>query len=383
MRRAPPLSLALVALALFGLVASACTADAPPGAIHVLEANGNVNGVFERYLERGIEQAERAGAVAVIIEIDTPGGEIGAMRRAVSHIETAAIPVITYVSPAGAQAASAGTFIVMAGHVAAMAPSTTIGAASPVTGTGEDIEGTLGEKVENDTAAFARGIAELRERNADWAEQAVREAVSASPAQAVELDVVDLEASSVAGLIEAIEGREVTLLAGAETTLALQGAPVFENPQNLYERVLALVSDPVVVSLLLLFGLAGIGIELFAPGVFLPGTLGALALVAALLGLGTLLPGEAAAVFIALALILFVLEAFVPSGGVLGAVGALALLAGAAAWLGQASTELDFARILTVIGLTLGAIILVITLWVLFLAKRYLAGREPPGAARL
>ncbi len=380
MRRA---RLLVTALAVFALGAVACTADAPPGAIHVLKADGAVNGVFERYVERGIEQAERAGAVAVIIEVDTPGGEIGAMRRAVGHIETSAIPVITYVSPAGAQAASAGTFIVMAGHVAAMAPSTTIGAASPISGTGQDIEGTLGEKVENDTAAFARGIAELRGRNADWAEQAVREAVSASPSQAVELNVVDLEASSIAGLIAAIDGREVTLLAGAQTTLALQGATVFENPQNLYERVLHVVSDPVVVSLLLLFGLGGIAMELFAPGVFLPGTLGVLALVAALLGLGTLLPGEAAAVFIALALGLFILEAFVPSGGILGAVGALALLAGGAAWLGQASTELDFARILTVIALTIGAIVLVITLWVLFIAKKYLAGREPPGAARL
>ena len=215
------------------------------------------------------------------------------------------MPVIAWVGPPGAEAVSAGTFIAMAGHVAAMAPNTTIGAATPVTVTGEDVEGDLGKKVTNDTVAFARGVAELRGRNVDWAEAAVREASSATPNEALELNVVDLVAATESELLAAVEGREVELIDGRTVVLQLAIAPRVVNEFNAYERIVAFLGDPLVVTLLLLIGMIGIATELFfAPGTFVPGVAGALALLLFFLGVGTLLPAEAALAFVVLAVLL-------------------------------------------------------------------------------
>ena len=165
--------------------------------MHVLTWDGDVNPVMERYINRGIDTAERSDAAAVVIKLDTPGGLDSAMRDIIQRIESSTVPVLVYVSPAGGRAASAGTFITMAGHVAAMAPSTTIGAASPINSDGSDIDGTLGRKVTNDAVAYIRGIAELRGRNADWAEHAVRDAVAVNQNEAVHLNVVDFVADEL------------------------------------------------------------------------------------------------------------------------------------------------------------------------------------------
>ena len=345
--------------------------EAPPGAVHVLTVDTEVNGVLQRYIDRGIDRAERDGAAAVVLLIDTPGGRIDSMRDIVSRIETAEVPVVTFVSPPGAQAASAGTFIAMAGHVAAMAPNTTIGAATPVTITGDEIEGTLGKKVENDTVAFARGVAELRGRNADWAEAAVREAVSATPNEALDLGVVDLVSPALPMLLAEIDGRDVTLLSGTTVTLDLDAAEIVFNNRNVYERVLGIISNPLVVSLLILIGLGGLAIEFFSPGLFLPGVVGITATIASFLGVGTLLPGEAAVAFIGLGIALFILEAFVPSGGILGSVGAIVIVIGLSILVGQSTTELDVRGLLTIVGAGLLAVALMAGAAFVLLARNY------------
>jgi len=336
--------------ALLGLLLAAflvgCAPSSEDDAVHVAYLDGTVDAVMERYVDRVLAHAEENNAALVVFEVDTPGGTLDAMRDIAGRIQGAEVPVAAWVGPAGAQAASAGTFIVMSAHVAAMAPSTSIGAASPVSGTGEDLPDTLGRKATEDTVAFARGVAETHDRNADWAEGAVREAISASPSAAVALNVVDLVASSRQGLLEEIEGREVTLEGGNVATLAsLTEKPVVETPMNAYERVLKVIADPVVVSLLLLVGLVGIAAEFFSPGLVLPGTAGVIAITLAFLGAGTLLPAQAALVLLAIAVALFVLEAVAPTG-IAGAVGGAALLLALGIWAGQASTEVSPGRAL-------------------------------------
>ena len=362
---------------------AACTQTSDPGAVHVLTADGVVNGVLHRYIDRGIDRAERDEAAAVVLLVNTPGGEIGAMRDIVGRIETAEVPVVTFVSPAGAMAASAGTFIVMSGHVAAMAPSTTIGAATPVTATGGDVEGALGRKVEADIAAFARGVAELHGRNAEWAERAVRQAVSASSEEAVELNVVDLQAPALPALLAAVDGRSVTLLSGAELTLDVASAELVFNDRNIYERVLGIVSDPLVVSILILIGLGGLAIEFLNPGMYLPGILGVTATIASFLGVGTLLPGEAAIAFIVFGIALIAAEWFIPTSGVLGTGGAVAVVLGLSILVGQGTTELDLRSLLMFVVLATLAIGLLVGAGMMLIARRYASGREPPGHARL
>lgn len=372
---------ALLATALLALaaLAAACAPDDTPGALHVVTIDRQVDFVLERYIDRALDHAEETNARAVLMWIDTPGGAIEAMKRVVGRIENAGTPVITYVGPAGAEAVSAGTFVAMAGHVAAMAPSTTIGAATPVTATGEDVEGALGRKVTNDTVAFARGVAELRGRNADWAEEAVRDARSATADEAADLNVVDLVAATEADLLEAIEGWEVQLIGGRTVKLELATAPRVENPFNPYERVLAIVSDPLIVSLLLLVGMIGLATELFfAPGSFVPGTAGAIALLLAFLGLGTLLPGEAALALVGLAVVLIILELFIPTGGVLGTGAAIALAIAVGIWIGGGGTEVGIQRVLTLVLGAIAIVTLIIGSFVGVIALRYLAPTRKP-----
>ena len=368
------LVLAVSALAL------ACAPDDTPLAVHILTADGEVNGVLERYIERGIKHAEENQALAVVIRIDTPGGSIDSMKRIVGHIEAAEVPVITWVGPPGAQAASAGTFITMAGHIAAMAPNTTIGAATPINVTGQDIEGDLGKKIENDTVAFARGVAELRGRNADWAEDAVRDAVSSSTSEALELNVVDLEAADIGFLLQAVEGQSVELLNGEAVTLQVFGQVQIENEMNLYERVLAIVSSPAIFSLLFFAGLAGLAIEFFSPGNIFPGVAGVIALIASFLGVGTLLPGEAAIAFILVGIVLLILEFTVGSGGIFATGGVVALVLGQSIAIGQASTELNLMRILLATAAIAVTIAVFLGIALFIIAKRYMAPTEETGS---
>ena len=319
------LLLLLVALT---VLAVACGGPGgPEGAVHVLKAHGDVNPVMARYIDRGIDQAEDANAVAVVIELDTPGGLMTSMEDIVKRIEKDRIPVIVHVSPRGAKAASAGTFITMAANIAAMAPSTRIGAASPVGAGGEDIEGTMGKKVTEDAVAYAKSIANYRGRNAEWAEQAVREAVSATETEAVDLNVVDLVADDLPSLLEAVDGREVQLV-DRSVTLATKDAPIVHNNMNFAERFLDIISDPNIAFLLLSLGSIAIFFAIINPDQIFPGVFGAIALIMAFFSLSVLPFNWAGVILIFLAFALFAAEIFVTSGGILGIGGVVALVLG-------------------------------------------------------
>lgn len=309
-----------------GLVAPG-PSRAAAGEVHVLSVDGIINPISGRYLERGIREAAEVGAEAVLIELNTPGGLLDATEDITSAMLDSSVPVIVYVTPPGARAASAGTFITMAGHVAAMAPSTRIGAATPVSGDGSDIPDDLREKIINDTVSYARIIADERGRNADWAEDAVRDAVVATATEAVELGVVDLVADSRAVLLEEIDGRSVTVR-GDEVTLETGDAPVATFAMSPFEDFLMVLSDPNIAVILLSLGSLGLYFELSAPGSFFPGIAGAIAIVLGLFSLGTLPINYAGLALLLFGLALMGAEIWVASGGVLGIGGAIAFLLG-------------------------------------------------------
>lgn len=320
--------MAILGLFAVGIALLACSNDSEPNAVHVLRPNGSVGPIMERYLDRGIDRAEANDAKLIVIELDTPGGLDSSMRDIVQRIEASDVPVAVYVWPPGGRAASAGTFITMAGHIAAMAPNTSIGAASAVNADGSDIEGTLGRKIENDAVAFIRGIAELRGRNADWAEQAVREAVAVNQIEAVELNVVDFVANDLSDLLAQADGREIVLRPG--TTVLLEGlttAPIVHTDMTVWEKALDIIADPSIASILIAIGFFALLAELMNPGMMVPGVAGVIAMLLGFLGFGVLPVDTTGLILIALGLGLLALEIFLP-GGILGIGGLVALILG-------------------------------------------------------
>ncbi|MGQ0608628.1 MAG: NfeD family protein [Chloroflexota bacterium] len=295
--------------------------------VHLLTLDDIINPISARYLERGIADAAEQGAAAVLIELSTPGGLLEATQDLTAAMLSAEVPVIVYVTPPGTHAASAGVFVTMAGHVAAMAPSTRIGAATPVSGDGTEIPEDLARKIINDTAEYARSIAEARGRNAEWAEDAVRDADVVGAVEAVEIGAVDLVADDRAALLDEIDGRTVSLR-GSEVTLATADATVVELPMSPFEDLLMAISDPNIAVILLSLGSLGIYFELSAPGSFFPGILGAIAIILGLLSLGSLPINYAGLALLLLGLALMGAEIWVASGGVLGIGGAIAFLLG-------------------------------------------------------
>jgi membrane-bound serine protease (ClpP class) len=296
--------------------------------VHVGRIEGVINPVTAQYVDRVISQAEREGARAIVFTIDTPGGVIGPTFRITTRFLNASVPVMTYVSPSGGRAASAGTFITMAGHIAAMAPATNIGAAHPVDATGGNIEGDLGEKVLNDTVAEAQKIAIARERNADWAEDAVRDSVSVRDDEAVKLDVVDFVAQNIPDVLRQAHGRSVEV-SGQRVTLDVAGAATQPADPNPIERFLHIIVDPQIAILLFTLGTYGLIFELSNPGLILPGIVGVLAIVLALFAFGTLDANAAGIALIVFATILFIAEIKVVSHGLLTAGGIISLIFGA------------------------------------------------------
>ena len=359
MDRRKAVRLALPALMLAIGIAAACGGtERTAGAVYLLRIDGGIGPITERYLDRAMGEAEESGARLIVIGMDTPGGFSSSMREIVQRIEAADVPVAVYVSPWGARAASAGTFITMAAHVAVMAPNTSIGAASAVNADGSDIEGDLGRKVENDSVSFIRGIAELRGRNADWAERAVRRSVSATQTEAVELNVVDFSASDLDELLERIEGSTVTLRPGA--TVTLTGLPEAERvtaDMTIWERVLEVLANPTLATILISVGTLGLIFELSNPGLVLPGTVGVLAIIVGFLAFGALPVETAGLLLIGAALFFFALELFVPSGGILAGGGLVALVLGAIIAFRDTPTEFQPNRILVgVLGVLLATV---------------------------
>jgi membrane-bound serine protease (ClpP class) len=364
-----------VTLILLGLVAAACggSSDRPPGEVHVLTWHGIVNPVMSRYIDRGMDAAEKSDAAAVVLRLDTPGGLDSSMREIIQRFESSTVPVIVYVSPSGGRAASAGTFITMAGQVAAMAPNTTIGAASPVNSDGSDIQGTLGEKVTNDAVAYIRGIAELRGRNADWAESAVRDAVAVPASQAVELDVVDFVAANLNDVLAQSDGRSVQVVdaEGAPQTVALKtaGAPVYENDTTLFEELLYLIADPNIAFLLLSLGGLALVFEVIHPSGF-TGIPGVIALVLAFFALGSLPTNWAGVVLIGFGLVLIAAEVFVTGFGILGIGGIVSLIFGGLILTGSSEVGFQVSRWLVFGFAALAAVLVLGFLGILVKARR-------------
>ncbi len=350
-------------LLLLGAIAAACGGSTKAaGQVHVLTWDGIVNPVMERYIDRGIDTAERSDAVAVVIRLDTPGGLDSSMRDIIQRMQASTVPVLVWVAPAGGRAASAGTFITMTAHVAAMAPNTTIGAASAINSDGSDIDGTLGKKIENDAVAYIRGIAELRGRNADWAEEAVREAVAVNQTEAVELNVVDFIADSLSDLLAQSEGRlvEVPDSTGAigEMTLAVVDAPVFDNDTNFFEDLLNVIADPNIAFLLISLGGLALVAEIFTTN-GVTGIFGVIALVLAFFSLGSLPTNWAGVGLIGFGFALLIGEIFVSGFGVLGIGGIIAVAFGGLILTGSSETGFQVSRWLIFITAgTLGTLIM-------------------------
>ena len=315
-------------LGVIGLLAGG-TARAAGGTVVVLPASGVVDNVLAGYLQEGIAVAARDGAAAVVVRLNTPGGSLDATQKIVSALLDAPLPTIVWVAPSGARAASAGTFITLAGHVALMASGTNIGAASPISGSGEDIGGTLGKKVLNDAIANIRSIAEARGRNVEWAEETVRDARSSAASEAVSVGAVDGIADSIEAVLAFADGRTVTV-AGQAQTLALAGGTPEELAMNPFQEFLHLLSDPNIAFILFTIGFYGLLFELQNPN-FVTGILGALAIVLAFIGFGSLPLNVGGLLLILLAMVLFGLELTVTSHGLLGFGGLVIFALGASA----------------------------------------------------
>jgi membrane-bound serine protease (ClpP class) len=315
---------ATVALAVAG---PALAAD---GRIPVLPATGVVDNVMAGYLEEGIARAASSGSPAVLIRLNTPGGSLDATQRIVSALLESSVPTIVWVAPAGGRAASAGTFITLAANLAFMAPGTNIGAASPVGSQGEDITGTLGEKVKNDAIANIRSIAQSRGRNVDWAVSTVDKAVSSAASEAVSLHAVDGIAATLDEVRAAATGRTVTLADRRQVLLDLSGATFDEEAMNPFQGFLHLLSDPNIAFILFTIGFYGLLFELQNPN-FVTGILGALAIILAFVGFGSLPLNVAGLLLIGLAIVLFALEFTVTSHGLLAVGGLVCFVLGASA----------------------------------------------------
>ena len=315
-----------VVIFVFGLFAAlwrAPEARASQDCVLGAELDGVVSGGVAEYLADAVGAAEREECV-LLVRVDTPGGQLGATRDIAQVFLGADAPVVVYVEPRGAQAASAGTFITMAGHVAAMAPGTNIGAAHPV-GLGGDPDEPTGEKVRMDTAALARSIADARGRNAEWAEQAVLESVSATATEALDLGVIDHVETSQPGLLTVIDGEEVELASGETAVLSTRGAEVSSFDMTLRQRVVAALGNPEIAYLLLMLGLLGLLIELASPGILVPGIVGGLALFLAAIGLEILPVSVGGLLLLALGVGLLVAEVYFGAYGLLalGGLGSL------------------------------------------------------------
>ena len=299
--------------------------------IDVLTIKGTINPVLVDYISRGIEQAEEEGAVAVIIQMDTPGGLDTAMRDIIQEIINSRVPVVVFVSPAGARAASAGTYITLSAHVAVMAPNTAIGAATPVAMGGEGeaaMSDEMKAKIINDASAYIRDLAESHGRNVEWAEKAVREGVSATSHEALELNIIDMIAPDLNTLIAQLDGRQVTMLDGQVVTLQTQGAVINHGKMSVIENFLYTIADPNIAFLLLSLASLGIMVEIFNPGLIFPGVVGAICGIMAFYSLGQLPVNIAGVLLIILAFGLFIGEVLTTAFGLFTAGGITAFVFG-------------------------------------------------------
>ena len=308
----------LAALSLFAVRTQAADAIEPatPAVVLIARVHDVIGPISARFMIDAIARAEAEKAECVVFELDTPGGLDDSMRAIVKRMLAAQVPVVVYVGPAGARAASAGTFITLAAHVAAMAPNTVIGAAHPVSVGGEAMETNMSAKVANDAAALIRSLAESRGRNMEWADSAVHQSVSISETEALAKKMIDFVATSMDELLNKLDGR-IVKLNDVPRTLRTKSATRIEMQMTWRDRFLAFISNPNVAYLLFMLGLLGIYFELSNPGAVLPGTVGVIAIILAFFAFQTMTINIAGVALMVLAVILFILEIKAATHGVL------------------------------------------------------------------
>ena len=354
------------------IIALGCAVTAwGSGVIYRVPLVGSINPVSRDLVSRAIAQAEEGQASLLLIELNTPGGLGESMRDIVMAELGAAIPIVVFVGPAGARAASAGVFVTMAADVAAMAPGTNIGAAHPVNllGGGEEQDETMSEKAVNDSVAFAKSIAEERGRNVEWAEQAVRESSSLTASEALAENVIDLVVADRDELLERLDGYVLP----DGRVLATAGLAVQEIRPSLRERLLGYLADPNLVYILFIIGLYGLIYEFFHPGIGFGLAAGGVCLLLALFGLQVLPVNIAGLALILFGMALIVLDAFTPTNGILTAGGIVGLLAGSVTLfdIADRSIGLSWGTIITVVGLSAAFSVFV-------LSKGLMIQRRPP-----
>jgi membrane-bound serine protease (ClpP class) len=335
MRKTICLSLALVlsGLLLFADAneTSAPSSTAPPAAppedvVHLITIDAPITPTIAEYITKSIDRAAKSHAEALIIQLNTPGGLVDSTNNIVIRMMSSEIPTVVYIAPSGGRAASAGVFITLAANIAAMAPTTHIGAASPVQMQGK-MDETMEKKVMNDLAAMIRGIAEKRGRNAQWAEDAVRKAVSITETEALKLKVIDVIAPDIPSLLKSIDGKTVDVVLG-KRVLRTANAKVVTVAMSLRHKILGIISNPNIAYILMILGFYGLYFELSNPGAIFPGVAGAICLILAFYALQTLPINYAGLMLIILGIALFIAEAFITSHGVLGVGGTIAMLLG-------------------------------------------------------
>lgn len=294
--------------------------------VMVITIEGVINPISAEFITKSIKKANKLSNEVIIIELDTPGGLDASMRSIVKEIIGSEVPVVVFVSPSGARAASAGTFITLSAHIAAMAPQTNIGAAHPV-GVGEKMDKTMSEKATNDASAYIKSLAEKRGRNSRWAEDAVRKSISATENEALRERVIDLISNNINTLLQDIDGRKVDTVISTKT-LKTKHANVIRQEIGLRHKILNLISDPNIAYILMLLGFYGLFFELTNPGAIFPGVLGGICLILAFYAFQTLPVNYAGFLLIILAIILFILEVKITSHGVLTIGGIIAMVIG-------------------------------------------------------
>jgi membrane-bound serine protease (ClpP class) len=316
--------LSTAAFAAILLAAHVLSAASPaPSEVVVVTYAGPIGPASAEYITRGIAEAESRHAAAIVLELDTPGGLDSSMRNIVQHEMNSSVPVIVFVGPGGARAASAGCIIALGADIAAMAPGTNIGAAHPIFLSG----GEVGEKILNDAAAYARSLATAHGRNAQWAERAVRESVSATTQEALTLGIIDLTANDVTDLLNRLNGR-VIHRAGGDITLATAGAAQVAFEMDTREKLMGALTDPTVAYVLFLLGVLAIITEIFAPHGFITGTIGAIAVVLALVGVMDLPVQISGVALLVFGMLLLGLELKITSHGALTVLGLIAFVFG-------------------------------------------------------